>query len=76
MVGYSIKAKGIAKDLFGTYENYVVPVQCLEEAGQLIEAFVWMLEKEKELREQLALVIPPYIDRAFALGERLQEILK
>lgn len=76
VVGYSIKAKGIAKDLFGTYENYVVPVQCLEEAGQLIAAFVWMLEKEKELREQLALVIPPYIDRAFALGERLQEILK
>ncbi len=75
VVGYSIKAKGIARDLFGTDEHYVVPVQCLEEEGQLIEAFNWMLEKEKELREQLAEVMPSYIDRAFALGEKLQEIL-
>ncbi|MDO5124498.1 MAG: polysaccharide pyruvyl transferase family protein, partial [Eubacteriales bacterium] len=27
VVGYSIKSKGIAKDLFGTFEKYVVPVQ-------------------------------------------------
>ena len=27
VVGYSVKAKGIAKDIFGTYENYVIPVK-------------------------------------------------
>ncbi|MFR4670990.1 MAG: hypothetical protein ACLT69_14285 [Intestinibacter bartlettii] len=27
VIGYSVKAKGIAKDIFGTYENYVLPVQ-------------------------------------------------
>ena len=26
-VGYSIKARGIARDIFGTEDNYVVPVQ-------------------------------------------------
>ena len=29
VVGYSVKARGIAKDIFGTYENYVLPVQNL-----------------------------------------------
>lgn len=29
VIGYSVKAKGIAKDIFGTYENYVLPVQSL-----------------------------------------------
>lgn len=29
VVGYSIKARGIAKDLFGTDEGYVLPVQAL-----------------------------------------------
>ena len=76
VVGYSIKAMGIARDLFGTYENYVISVQSLEEKRQLIRAFEWMLEDEDSLKEELARVIPPYIERAFALGEKLEEILQ
>lgn len=76
VVGYSIKAMGIAKDLFGTYENYVISVQSLEEKRQLIRAFEWMLEDEDSLREELARVIPPYVERAFSLGEKLEEILQ
>ena len=75
VVGYSVKAKGIAKDLFGTYDNYVVPVQCLEEEGQLLDAFQWMQQREKELRTQLEEVIPPYVDRLQEAGEKLREIL-
>lgn len=30
VVGYSVKAKGIAKDIFGEYENYVLSVQGLK----------------------------------------------
>ena len=33
VVGYSIKARGIAKDLFGTDEGYVLPVQALAKGG-------------------------------------------
>lgn len=39
VVGYSIKAKGIAKDIFGTYENYVIPVQSLTTQDELIKGF-------------------------------------
>lgn len=75
VVGYSVKARGIAKDLFGTYENYVVPVQCLEEEGQLNRAFKWMLDNEEKLKRQLDEVIPPYLEKAYAMGDKLKEII-
>ena len=48
VVGYSNKAKGIAKDLFGSYENYVLPVQSLESEDDLTNAYKW-LEENREL---------------------------
>ena len=75
VVGYSVKAKGIAKDLFGTYENYVVPVQCLETEEQLLAAFRWMYEREETFKKELAKVMPEYIKKAEAAGEKLQEIM-
>lgn len=75
VVGYSVKAKGIARDLFGTDENYVIPVQSLREEGELIKAFSRMLEQEEELKDRLAQVIPPYVDKAYRLGDKLKEIL-
>lgn len=76
VVGYSVKAKGIARDLFGTYENYVVPVQCLETEEQLLAAFQWMYEREKAFKKELAQVMPEYIKKAEEAGEKLQEIMR
>ena len=39
VIGYSVKSKGIATDLFGTYENYCLPVQELSEPDSLIKAY-------------------------------------
>ena len=75
VVGYSVKAKGIAKDLFGTYENYVVPVQCLETEEQLLAAFQWMYEREETFKKELEQVMPEYIKKAEAAGDKLQEII-
>ena len=76
VVGYSVKAKGIARDLFGTYENYVVPVQCLETEEQLLAAFQWMYEREKAFKKELAQVMSEYIKKAEEAGEKLQEIMR
>lgn len=43
VVGYSVKARGIAKDLFGTYENYVFPVQEMKQEIDLKDRFTWLL---------------------------------
>lgn len=44
VVGYSIKARGIAKDLFGTDEGYVLPVQALAKKEDLVNAFDWLYQ--------------------------------
>lgn len=75
VVGYSVKAKGIAKDLFGTYENYVIPVQCLEKEEQLLSAFQWMYDREEALKAELAKVMPRYIKKAEEAGTKLAEIM-
>lgn len=75
VVGYSVKAKGIAKDLFGTFENYVKPVQELETSEQLKEAFYWIYEREEEIRQHLERIMPNYIEKAREAGVKLKEIM-
>ncbi|WP_069998868.1 polysaccharide pyruvyl transferase family protein [Cellulosilyticum sp. I15G10I2] len=60
-VGYSIKAKGIAKDLFGDYSHYVVPVQEMKNDSELTKAFIWMLKRENEIKDYLEKTVPNYI---------------
>ena len=75
VVGYSVKAKGIAKDLFGTYEHYVEPVQNLETKEQLLAAFQWLYKEEDNIKKQLETVMPAYIEKAKSAGKKLEEIM-
>ena len=70
-VGYSVKARGIAVDLFGTQENYVVPVQSLESDGQLTESFKWLMENENKIRQHLTEFLPGYREKGPELKEAL-----
>ena len=63
VLGYSIKSRGIAKDLFGDDEHYVVPVQDLEDNEDLTDAFWWLWEHEKQIKEHLESIIPEYISK-------------
>lgn len=60
VVGYSVKAKGIARDLFGTESNYVLPVQAIEDPETLVEAFCWMADHEPEISAHLQSTLPAY----------------
>ena len=60
VVGYSVKSRGIAQDLFGTEEGYVLPVQGLGSEDDLKLSFQRMLEKETEEKDKLVEVIPDY----------------
>lgn len=73
-VGYSVKAKGIAKDLFGTDQNYVLPVQTLEKKDDLIGAFEWLKDRETEIRAQLTEGMPDYIAKARQAGEAVRNL--
>lgn len=72
VVGYSVKAHGIAKDLFGTEEKYVIPVQELQNEDDLLNAFNWIKDNEQQIRDKLAEVMPQYIEKAFSAAKLLK----
>lgn len=74
VVGYSVKARGIARDLFGEEEHYVIPVQSLSRPDDLTEGFKWLLEKEEPIREHLREVMPAYKERAFLTGKEVDKL--
>ena len=74
VAGYSVKARGIARDLFGTDENYVLPVQSLEKKDDLTKGFRWLLSHEKEVREKLGEVMPGYKERALETGKEVDRL--
>lgn len=74
VAGYSVKARGIARDLFGTDGNYVLPVQSLEKKDDLTKGFQWLLSHEKEVREKLGEVMPGYKERALETGKEVDRL--
>lgn len=74
VVGYSVKAAGIAKDLFGTDENYVLPVQGLTEPGELCRSFEWLRQQENEVRSRLEKIMPAYCERALETGREVDRL--
>lgn len=74
VVGYSVKARGIARDLFGTEENYVLPVQMLSDPEELIRAYDWMMEREDQIRGRLETIMPDYCHKAKEAGEELRRL--
>lgn len=68
VLGYSIKSKGIAKDLFGEYEHYVVPVDALTHGDTLRERFQWIVDHEEAIITRLKAVMPRYKNNAAQIG--------
>ena len=64
VAGYSVKSRGIARDLFGTEDNYVVPVQNLQSNEDLSSAFRWLVRNENRIRSHLDSIMPEYIRKA------------
>lgn len=76
VLGYSVKARGIAFDLFGTWENYVMPVQSLQKEEELTQGFQWLLGGEEAIRRRLAAVMPAYLERAKQTRRMLERLLE
>jgi len=61
VAGYSIKALGIAKDLFGRSDGYVVDVRNLSAPEVLSNAFINLFENRSTEREHLSLFMPKFL---------------
>lgn len=71
VLGYSVKSKGISKDIFGIYDNYVLPVADLNSDQYLVDGFKWLDENQDNIRDILNKNMPEYIERA----KKVREIL-
>lgn len=61
VVGYSVKALGIAKDIFGEVEPYVIPVQSLQQTNTLTYGLRWLMAYEEKVRTHYRSYMPDYI---------------
>lgn len=75
-IGYSVKSRGIARDLFGTADGYVLPVAAIDQPGQLSRAFALLVEREDEVRRQLLQVLPAYRKRVYEGTAKVRELLE
>lgn len=75
VAGYSVKARGIARDLFGSEEHYVLPVQSLKEETDLPKAFDWIVQNEDSIKKQLKNEIPSVIKKAESARECIDSML-
>ena len=76
VLGYSVKSRGIAKDLFGTDKNYVLPVQTLCSPDELTNHFKWLVENEKMIKTRLINTIPDYVSKAYIGKKYIEKLIK
>ena len=61
VIGYSVKARGIARDLFGEEAGHLLPAQELSGEAELIAAYDALMKRGNAEREQLQRRIPSYM---------------
>lgn len=76
VLGYSVKSIGIAKDLFGDFSGYVVPVNTIskDNDGVLKSAFENMYKQRETIKKRLNEKMIEYKDKANAAGELFKSL--
>lgn len=72
-LGYSIKSKGIAKDL-GLQSNYVVDCKNIQEKGELLHAFQLVVKNLEDSKQHLLDVMPEYKARLIDFKTIIEKI--
>jgi len=75
-LGYSVKAKGIARDIFGSEDNLVLPVQTFNDPEATVRGFEYLVEHEDEIRNKLVSVMPSYKEKAKLSGKVFKELME
>lgn len=76
VAGYSIKTRGIARDIFGSEENMVIPVQSQEHEDDLVKVFKYIQDNAEDIRRHLQDFMPLYIEKAWLASEEVKKLIK
>lgn len=74
VLGYSVKSIGIARDIFGSDEGYVVPVKNLTSENILADAFEHIYTERENIETALRDTMPAYIEKARSAGGLFKEL--
>ncbi len=72
VLGYSVKSKGIAKDLFGTYQKYVLNSKEMN-SENLIEHFDYINDNKEKIKKILEDIMPNIKEQAASIFTKLLE---
>ena len=73
VLGYSVKSRGIAKDLFGE-ERFVLDSKTLIDSQPVVDVFNSLVENEQKVKEILMRKIPLYLRNAMRMGEEIVKL--
>lgn len=74
VVGYSVKSKGIAKDIFGDYKGYVVNIEDIKSKTDLARAFSEIQNREEHIKNIYSVKMPEYSKRALQIAPIIDRI--
>ena len=74
VLGYSVKSRGIAKDLFGR-ERLVLGIKDISDKKKLIDEFNELIRDEKEIRKTLKYRMPEIKEMSYRSADYLKELV-
>lgn len=76
VLGYSVKSRGIARDIFGSEEDMVVNVQQIYDKDYLIGYFDKFIKNEDKIRKTLKFKMPKYMESSKLAGQEIRNLMK
>lgn len=73
VIGYSVKAAGIARDIFGTDTDFVIDVREAMSGDGIFKSFLALFSRREELRAYLEGFMPAYIAQTREAAELLMD---
>lgn len=71
VIGYSIKALGIAKDIFGSHMNFVIKSAEISDKNDILNCFNWLCNNEDNIKQTYKAIMPEYKSRAKSASQKL-----
>lgn len=75
-IGYSVKARGIARDLFGNEEDMVISIEDLAQNDKLIKTYKKIYENSEHISAVLSEIMSEYKRKALKSAKEFGELMK
>ena len=74
VIGYSVKSQGIARDIFGEEEPYVMNVDSIQKEDDILRKFLWIYKNEDKIRMYYDSVMNNYKQQVLKIPNILRNI--